>query len=312
MGNWRLTTNEYDPSTPPTRSSTLPAAHPPPRNQSEDPLGIKRLPLHRVHRSLPSSNPINIRLVTMLSTVRRLSARRPSRRLEMALESPLTARRPSMPQISLSQTALARTAAVSSKKGRTSQVVRAETTDLAKVRDLASILIYTQRPDWFWAFPGASAAARPCTRGSVFRWEIRGKGAVEGTTTTAWRWFTPPIRFGLVKDRGSGGGGERGRGEREGEGERRSRPPLPGSQLLLLQSSRPPVLPSSPRLAPISRPLCAHLAPDHYCYFYDYDARRTTLYALLTTSIPLPTPDRPPSACRSREGSTPTLPPSSR
>jgi len=149
-------------------------------DRSEDPLGIKRLPLHRVRRSLPSSNPINIRLVTMLSTVRRLSARRPSRRPEMALESPLTARRPSMPQISLSQTALARTAAVSSKKGRTSQVVRAETTDLAKVRDLASILIYTQRPRWYWAFPGASAAARPCTRGSVFRWEIEGKGAVGG------------------------------------------------------------------------------------------------------------------------------------
>jgi hypothetical protein len=46
-----------------------------------------------------------------------------------------------MPQISLSQTALARTAAVSSKKGRTSQIVRAETTDLAKVRTFSAFLL---------------------------------------------------------------------------------------------------------------------------------------------------------------------------
>ena len=46
----------------------------------------------------------------------------------------LTPALPECLQISLSQTALARTAAVSSKKGRTSQIVRAETTDLAKVR----------------------------------------------------------------------------------------------------------------------------------------------------------------------------------
>ena len=112
----------------------------------------------------------------MLSTVRRLSARRPSRRPEMALESPLTARRPSMPQISLSQTALARTAAVSSKKGRTSQVVRAETTDLAKVRDLASILIYTQRPRWYWAFPGHPRPPGPVLVDLCSDGRLKGRG----------------------------------------------------------------------------------------------------------------------------------------